>query len=651
MTVKSVSIIQSTLLSKGKAFGEVGPYEVLSGTVGLAVDPERGLNAGITDLKLASRGTDGRVHFDTDLLIMRPVEPARANRRLLFDVPNRGRCMALSSFNRGGADLQPGDGFLMRQGYTIACCGWQCDVPEQPGLMAMRAPEALENGAPVTGPIFCEFQPGQPTRVLPLGERGHRPYPANDLADPIARLSVRHHLEDPPRLIPRDQWQFGRLEDGQPAPSATSIYMEAGFEPGLLYELVYTAAGAPVLGAGLLAVRDVASWLRFGDAASGHPCAGAFDFSYGFGISQSGHFLRHFLYLGLNEDEQERQVFDGILPLIGSARRGEFNVRFGQPAKTLGQYVGTLFPFSDAVQTDPLTGQTDGLLARLTPRGKAPKMVVLDSGAEYWARQASLIHTDVEGTRDVEPPETTRIYHMTSTQHGSGAFPLRDTWMTNTRVRHPLNSLDYQPLTRAALVNLDRWVSEGVAPPPSRYPRVDAGTSATPKEVLADFGRFPGVHVPAHMPPLARLNFGPRTAEGILTQLPPLAGAPYRSLVSAVDEDGNEVAGVALPDVTVPLATYTGWNVRHPDSGAPDEWLLRSGATLPFPPTAEARQAAGDPRRAIAERYSSKADYLQRVREAATALIDARYVLAEDLERIVERARQKWEIFSEETPR
>ncbi|MBI4498709.1 MAG: hypothetical protein HY689_12520 [Chloroflexi bacterium] len=655
MAITHLEVTRRAMLANGQAFGAAGPYEYLVGTVGLAVDPDHPANTAITDLKLAPRGEDGRVHVTADFALMRPVDPGRGAGRLLFDVLNRGRKLALRQFNAAAAssatamDPDLGNGFLLRQGYTVAWCGWQHDVPSQPGLMAFQAPEALRDGVPVTGPILCEFQPDRPVRVLLLSDRDHRPYPAQDLNEPTAVLTVREHLDAPRQVIARNQWQFARFEDGRPVPDPAHISLATGFEPGKLYELVYTAQGAPVVGAGLLAVRDVVAWLKYGDATAGNPCAGTVRYAYGFGASQSGRFLRQFLYLGLNEDEQGRMVFDGLIPHIAGARRGEFNLRFGQPSKAHGQTVGALFPFSDAVQTDPVTGQTDGLLARLAARGKLPRIFTVNTAAEYWGSgQASLLHTDIEGTRDLEPMEMARIYLLAGTQHVAGTLPPEATNPSGVRLYHAANSVDYGPLLRAALVNLDRWVRTGQEPPPSQHPRLDNGTAVPPEGVLALFQTLPGVQVPAHLPQNRRLDFGPETAQGVLHQLPPAAGPRYPGFVPAVDPDGNEVAGTRLPDLSVPLATYTGWNVRHPEVGAPGEWVPMAGATLPFPRTAAERQATGDPRRAIAERYASKEAYLERVRQAALELVAQRYLLEEDVEPIVERAALRWDVFTAE---
>jgi hypothetical protein len=644
MAVISLEIVDRIVLADGKPFGPAGAYERLSGTIRLAVAAEHAFNGCITDLGLAPRAADGRVHFECDFTVTRPVEVGLGSGRLLFDVPNRGRPVAWSAFNGAPGGLDPGTGFMMHRGYTIASCGWQHDVPAQPGLLALRAPEALENGEPIRGPIMCEFQPSTVAQVQALGEPTMRPYPTFDVRDPTAVLTVRDHTAAPARVIPRDAWRFARLDNGKLVPDATSLYLPSGFQAGHQYTIVYTAHGAPVVGAGLLAVRDVAAWLRYGHEATGNPCAGAIRHSYAFGVSQSAHFLRQFLHLGLNEDEQQRQVFDGVLPVVGSARRGEFNVRFGQPGKTLGRYVGALFPFSDATQTDPFTSKNDGLLTRLEARGKVPKIVVLDSSAEYWSRQASLIHTTPGGNDDLDPPESTRIYFMTGTQHAGGGLPSRG--RLSGLVRYEENSVDYLPLVRAALVNLDEWVSAGKDPPPSRFPRLDDGTAVVPDHAVAFFRSVPSVRVPDHIPTLARFDFGPEADRGVLSQLPPIEGASYSNAVSAVDDDGNEVAGVRLPDVAVPLASYTGWNLRHPDTGAPDELLLRSGATLRFSRTAAERAQTGDPRRSIEERYASKEDFLERVRREAAVLVAERYVLEADMDPILAQAELRWDLYS-----
>jgi hypothetical protein len=647
MAVTAFEIKTSSPFAEGTAFGDVGPYQQLDGTVHFAIDPDHPRNAGITDLTLAPRDAQGLVRCSADFLLLQPVAPQHGNQRLLLDIVNRGNPTALTNFNSAVGRLEPGNGFLMRQGYTVLWVGWQDDVPAVAGLIRITVPEAVDaGGQPISGKIAVTFQPDAHVQVQLLSDRLHRPHPAKDLNDREAMLTVQDHEDAPLHTIPRQQWSFARLEGDRVVPDATSIYLASGFLPGKVYQVVYTTAGAPVIGLGLLATRDTASFLRYGAASEGNPCAGHIQYAYSFGRSQSGRFLRHFLLLGLNQDERDRTVFDGLIPLVAGGGRGEFNQRFGQPSNSNTYSVKNLFPFHDTMQTDPETGRTDGLLARLAARGKVPKVFFINTSAEYWNGHAALTHTDLDGKRDLTPSEAVRVYHLTGTQHGPGNLLLTDTGAADdSRGQQRPNSVDYRPLLRAALVHLDRWVSEGQTPPPGLHPRLDDGTAVPPARTAATFQAMPGVQFPVHLRFIARLDFGSGTDEGMTTLLPPKVGKPYANLVSAVDEDGNELAGIRLPDISVPLATYTGWNVRHPDIGGPGQTLSLIGSTIPFPATQAERKASGDPRPSIEERYVSKEDYLGRVKQAAEALVQQGYLLAEDLPTVAEQASQRYDLF------
>ena len=656
MAVTKLVITSRRPFAEEKAFGQVGPYEQLDGTVSFAVDPTHPANQLITDLKLAPRDVSGRVHFSADWRILRPVEPQRGNHRLLFDILNRGRGPGLRNLNSAQdvaptEPLDPGNGFLMRQGYTVAWCGWQHDVPDAPGLMRLRAPEAVTPEGPISGKIMVTFQPTTSTCVQFLADRLHRPYSTSNLEDRDAMLTEQDHEDAPERIIPREQWSFARLENGCVVPDAAHVYMASGFVPGKVYQVIYTTTGAPIVGCGLLATRDLGSCLKYGSAREGNPCAGDLQYAYSFGVSQSGRFLRHFLYLGLNQDEHDRTVFDGLIPHVAGGKHGEFNHRFAQPSSQASRSPNNLFPYSDVEQTDPETDRTGGVLSRLAAQGTMPKVMHTYTSSEYWGGHGALVHIDVTGSRDLEIPESVRIYHFGGTQHPVGTFPPQDTDARQEyRGQHPFNWTDYRPLLRAALVNLDRWVTHGEPAPPSSHPRLDNGTAVPPEQLAATFHAIPGVSVPEPLRRFERLDFGPQA--GIATHVPPVSGKPYPRLVPAVDQDGNEVCGIRLPFQTVPLATHTGWNRRHPDIGGAGQTLASGGAsggtligaTIPFPATREARQATGDPRRAIAERYPSKADYLEQVRQAAQTLVQARYLLAEDVDEIVGQAAQHYDL-------
>jgi hypothetical protein len=614
--------------------GAGSAYEKLDGVLHFSADPAARANEPIVDLELAPRNARGLVEYSADFYLLRPLDGGRG--RLLLDVPNRGRKIALGMFNSTPRSNDPtsrddfGNGFLMRHGYTVAWVGWQPDVPRRDGMMAMTVPRV----AGVSERVRCEFRPNARVDVLPLADRYHIPHPVARLDDPEAELHVREHADAPAATVPRSAWRF---------PDPASVALDTGFQPGRIYDCYYRAQDPPVVGLGFTAVRDLASFLRWGTAAEGNPAAGTIERSYVFGVSQSGRFLRHLLYLGLDEDETGRFVWDAVIPHVAGARRGEFNCRFGQPSLNAVHAVGSLFPFTDGEQDDPVTGQRDALLRRLAGRAKPPRIFTINTSAEYWRGDGSLVHTDVGGTRDVSPPAHVRQYLFAGSQHTPGTLPppAADP-NTGGRGFHPFSVVDYSPLLRAALVNLDRWVSEGVEPPPSAVPRLADSTAVAAETTRSVYAAIPGARFPEHVPRPQRLDFGPAVERGIAA-LPPKLGAPFVTFVSAVDGDGNERAGIRPPELRVPLATYTGWNPRHPEQGAPGDIMAMMGSTLAFARTAAARARSGDPRGSIEERYAGREIYLARVRQDAEAMVTARHLLAEDVDAVVERAGALWD--------
>jgi len=614
--------------------GAGSAYEKLEGVLHFTADPAARANAPVADLELAPRDARGLVAYAADFYLLRPLDGGRG--RLLLDVPNRGRKIALGMFNSTPRSNDPtsrddfGNGFLMRHGYTVAWIGWQPDVPRRDGMMAMTVPRVPS----VSERVRCEFRPNARVAALPLADRYHIPHPVARLDDPEAELQVREHADAPAVTVPRSAWRF---------PDPSSVALDGGFEPGRIYDCYYRAEDPPVVGLGFTAVRDTASFLRWGTAAEGNPCAETIERSYVFGVSQSGRFLRHLLYLGLDEDEAGRFVWDAVIPHVAGARRGEFNCRFGQPSLNAVHAVGSLFPFTDGPQDDPVTGQRDALLRRLAGRAKPPRIFTINTSAEYWRGDGSLVHTDVGGTRDVTPPAYVRQYLFAGTQHTPGALPppAADP-NTGGRGFHPFSVVDYSPLLRAALVNLDRWVGEDVEPPPSAVPRLADGTAVAAETTRAVYTAIPGARFPDHVQRPQRLDFGPDVERGIAT-LPPKLGAPFVTFVSAVDGDGNERAGIRPPELRVPLATFTGWNPRHPAQGAPGDIMAMMGSTLAFARTAAERARTGDPRSSIEERYAGREGYLARVRQDAEAMVAARQLLAEDVDAVVERAGALWD--------
>jgi Alpha/beta hydrolase domain len=631
--------------AEGRRFGSVGAYQQVDGTAHFAVDPNHPANAPICDLKLAPRNGTGLVEFTTDLSVVLPVDASRANGRCIVELPNRGRRRVVAMMNCSppdapvGPQAHPGDGFLFARGYTVASIGWQWDVYPSPELLCLVAPLAMEGGKPVGGETMVEFRPNERGTTRLLADRIHRPLPAAPGEQPGARLLVRDWEDDDDTLIPRSRWRFAReTPAGIVEPSAEHVWLEGGFEPGRIYQLVYETDRAPVAGLGLLAARDAAAFLRM--PSSTNPSRNGLRTLILYGISQTGRMQRHFLSLGLNRCEDGSRAYDGFHVHIAGARRGAFNHRFAQPSNQTTPLWGHVFPFAEVVTSDPLTGGTGGLLERLATAGDLPKIISTDSAAEYWRGDAALAHIDTTGRHDLPEHPCTRRYLFAGAQHTPGYLgQSRTNPGTGTIARYPVNVLDYRPLHRAALINLDRWITEGIEPPPSRHPRLSDATAIERREVLATFARLPGLTPPdpQRLPFVRTVDMGGDEATGV-GRYPALEGAFYPALVSAVDVDGNETAGIRMPDITVPVGTHAGWNPRDPVTGSSEQIVPMNGLTLWFAPDEATRAARGDPRRSLAERYRDEADYGAKVRTAALRLAAERYLLEEDIERVVEAA-------------
>ncbi|MCS6952168.1 MAG: alpha/beta hydrolase domain-containing protein [Bryobacterales bacterium] len=636
----------------GRPFGRAGPYERIIGKVHFAVDPALAANRILCDIDLAPRNAQGLVAFTADLYVLKPRDPALGNGTLLFEVVNRGRKLMLGMFQRA-ASLDPrepedfGDSFLLERGFTLAWLGWQWDVPEEPLLMRLYAPTAREGHRPIRGLVRSEHIPDRPVRSFSLADRTMRAYPAAESEEAAARLSVRDRPEGPRRYLSRNDWIFARERDGRPVPDRSHVYLLTGtFEPGRIYEVIYTAQDPVLVGLGLAAVRDFVSFLKYGTPNAGITQLGDqrryLKRAIAFGASQSGRFLRTFLYQGFNADEDGRRVFDAVWAHVAGAGRGSFNHRFAQPSRDGHPFLNffyptDLFPFTDLEETDPETGARDGLLRRAAAVNVVPKIFYTNGSYEYYGRAASLIHTTPDGRRDAAVAPETRIYFFAGSQHGPAEFP-----PSRTGTVHLTNPHDFRWVMRALLVALDRWVTDGTPPPESRYPRLSNGTLVEAAAVR--FPKIPGVRFPKRLHRAWRVDYGPEFAtRGIVSLEPPKLGKPYPVFVAQLDGDGNEIAGIRLPDVAVPLATYTGWNFRHPSLGAPEELYSMAGSFLPFARTKAERLKNGDPRPSVEERYPNREAYLERVAAAARQLASDGLLLEQDVNAVVRRAAEVWD--------
>lgn len=633
-------------INGGKPFGLAGPYERLIGKVYFKVDPRNPHNGVIVDLDRVDRDQNGEVEFSADVYILKPKDPNRGSGSLLLEIPNRGGRGIVRLANFGSNQAEFGDGFLMRQGITIVWVGWQFDVRDQQGLLRLYAPIARDGAKPITGLLRSDFIVPEKTNEQPLahivnGTIGGTEYPVSDVNHAANVLTVRERPLDARQIIPRSEWSFAHTVNGAITPSDRFIYFKSGFEPGKIYELVYVAKDPVVVGLGLAGVRDLVSYFKH-DAAAVATAQRA----YSLGISQSGRFLRHFVYQGFNADEDGRKVFDGLLIHVAGAGIGSFNHRFAQPSRDAQPlnalfYPTDLFPFADSSQTDADNGKTAGLLDKARAENVLPKIFYANTAYEYWSRAASLIHTSPDGKSDLALMDNVRVYFFSGLQHFSGAFPpTRGTALTLLG-QHPQNPNPISWLWRAMIVNMDGWVREGVAPPPSSYPRLDDGTLVSRDNF--SFPKIPDVNLPQTVHQAYRLDFGPDWSKGIISRQPPKVGTAYPVFVPQVNADGNELAGVRLPELAVPVATYTGWNLRDPKTGAPWARVSFIGSYLPLAKTKFDRETRGDPRASLEERYQSKSQYLGLYTEAAMDLVQRRFLLREDLAGVLRRGNQEWD--------
>jgi hypothetical protein len=604
--VTKVTIASRGVVAEGQAFGQVGPYEKLTGTIEFAIDPQDKRNARIVDLEHASRAADGRVHFSADLYVLRPAEDARGNGVLLFEIANRGRKGLLGRFNRAAGGSQDptsaadfGDGFLMKEGYTLVWVGWQHDV--QRPLVSIDAPAANVQGRVRYSFIVDEKQTEASPADLPA-------FPPVDANDRSAMLTVRDRFWASPVRVPREKWRF--TVKG----SRVGVAFDDGFEPGRLYEIDYPATGAKVSGAGMAAIRDAASAFRY---RTDMPVRGRS--AYIFGASQSGRFLRQFLHDGFNVDEKDRRAFDLVWPHIAGAGQGSFNERFAAPG--YNTFSATRFPFADSEQAGP-DGKRDGILAGYRP-DQAPKVIYTNTSVEYWGlgRSAALTHLALDGRSDTAVPDNVRIYLLAGTQHGEAAFP-----PTRGAGQALANPMPQGNVMRALLRAAHAWAGSGTRPPDSKHPAL-RDQSLVALQAFT-FPAIPGVSDP-------RTIEGPGRLDGEhVTALP--------FLVPKVDADGNEVSGIRVPELAVPLATTTGWNFRADRVGNPTTLYALLGSYVPFARTKAEREARRDPRLSIEERYRDREDYLGRVRASAAGLVKDRFLLEEDVEDVMQRAARHW---------
>jgi len=655
--VTRVEIISRTDVLDGRSFGLAGAYEKIVGRVYFAVNPENLHNRLIVDLAKAPRNAQGEVEFSADLYLLKPKDMNKGNDAVLFEVSNRGGkgiLRLVNGYSPSTPEGEYGDGFLMRQGYSVAWVGWEFDVADRGENLRLFAPVAHDaGGKEIHGLVRSDFTPAQKVEDMPLGHSllgptGGKSYPVDDPASAKNVLTVRGTPEGPRQTIPRSQWSFAHTVDGKLAADRHFIHLDGGFQPGKIYEVVYEAKDPVVVGLGLAAVRDFLSYLKY-DPESTAPVHRV----YAVGISQSGRFLRHFLYQDFNADEQGRQVMDGVIAHVAGAGRGSFNHRFAQPSRDAQPlssifFPTDLFPFTDLRETDSDSGETAGLLDATNKSRTAPEIFFTNTSYEYWGRAASLIHTSPDGLSDAKIGDNARVYLLAGLQHFSAPFPPQKSnpGSPDSNAQQRYNPNPIQWYWRALITDMDQWVKDATPPPASTYPKI-ADATLVPLNKWA-FPKIPGVNQPHEFNLAFHLDFGPQWKEGLVSLEPPKVGKPFQVLVPQTDADGNDRGGVSLPELQVPLATYTGWNLRDPSIGAGDLRLSFYGSFIPFAKTAAEREKSGDPRLSVAERYASRDEYMGKFAEAAMKLIHERFLLREDLPALLERGEREWKEVAEQ---
>ena len=679
-------VTQTRLFAGGMAFGNVGPYVRLDGTAFFEVDPKDPLNAVIVNLDKAPRNARGKVEFSAPFFILKPVDMTRGNHKIFYGINNRGNKQTLGYFNfvpAGPGINNPltaadaGDGFLMRLGYTIVDAGWQGDVRNvapSANLLFPNFPVATKpDGSPIVAAVRIEYSdrtiPAAGTFTLTLeGSPTFQAYPTSDMNTAHSTLTVRDTVSGPKTPIPSNKWAFGTCPTGAGSlvPNSTTICLFDSFRADKLYELIYPAKNPIVMGLAYAVTRDVGSFLRnqtHDDAGNANPLALSptdvgIRRAYSFGSSSTGMYQREFQYLGFNEDEAHRRVFDALWIHKAGTHRLFANVEFADPNTYSRQddrhdFLSTTYPpLTFAVTTDPISGIRDGLVKR---PATDPLIFQSDTENEFWEMKASLNVVNGLGHR-VRLPENVQLYFLSDFQHG-GNNPPASFPGPKLMCQNATNPNYHGPTVRALLMALDAWADRGVEPPESNYPSLRKarreegeegeereegsrnGTLVSREEAEEAFPNIPGVSFPMVMNQLELLNFGPAfiSGGGILTFLPPVLGPSYRLFVPRTDEDGLDIAGIRPMEIRVPLGTNMGWNVRAPGFRAPNLCSL-SGSFVPFATTKAERLATGDPRKSLQERYRNHKGYVRAVRRAAEELVEDRFLLPEDANAYVRAA-------------
>jgi len=656
-SVAQARTTQITILARGIAFGGhsfpiVGQYEFITGVATGEVNPSNPQNAVITDIQLAPRNANGNVVYQHNFYILKPLDLSRGNHKMMYEPPNRGGKTYQTLNNTPDGTNDPAaitdaavldNSFLWPRGYTTVWSGWENNLGPLTGLVATATfPTAVgPGGSTLTGPAYEYIVTGAATFALSY------PAASGNQGAPDAVLTHRVHLDDPPEIVPASGWQYTDA-------NLTAIRLTTGnFVNNDIYEFSYIAKNPTVNGLGLAAIRDFNSFLRYSagdDLGTPNPLAGDVQRIYTETSSQPARTLNDFTHLGFNEDENHRKVFDGMMQWIGAGDGLNMNYRWSQTKRTERNrqdhlYLEGLYPFANVPTFDPISNTSDWRYKKCEQTHTCPLALEFYSANEYWVKAGSLMSTDPTGRFDLPDHPFTRLYLLSSKQHGGAGNPA-----SKGLCQQFLNPLDSAPVQRALWVALDEWSTLGISPPDSEVPRLKDGTLVPPlPQSRVGFPKIPGVTYTGLKTTRYRLDYGPNFYQTFIPTInPPVVTPPYQdnpangpiypSYVPKTDSDGNDIAGIRLPELTVPLATYTGWGLR---SGVwANDGCEASGQYIPFKATKAERLAGGDPRPSVEERYHSHAQYRSKVIQAVDKLVKDRFLLCDDTDDMVARLLQ-----------
>ena len=644
--------------AEGKEFGETGTYDLLRGKVYFALNPKLRQNRQVVDLELAATDSDGLVRFFADLTILTPSDPTKSSGAVLYDVNNRGNMRSLDFFNdaRGGNSLDTpahaGNGFLMEHGWTVISSGWDGELLAGTSRLKLYPPTL---GPDVKGLVRYEFTLGSGKEFGGITRAGHGSFQHDYHHISEATLTKRPHARSPRTLVPRDQWFTEITEPTNPLggdQKHIDLYLRSKGESGQIYELIYMAHSPQIHGTCFTSVRDLIDAVKTGQGEGNPLLLEGEPFlqrAHAFGISQAGRYLREFLYSGFNESETGEKVFDGLVPHVAGGGLGSFNHRFAQPTRFSGQrlnhdYPVDRFPFAYERQKHPFRDtddSTDGLLEQARATHTLPKIMHTQSSSEYWHRAGSLPHTDPLGTRDARAQRHVRFYTFGGTQHGPASYP-----PTKGGAAYLKNPADFRPIMRSLLLKLDGW-AQGKKMPPSVIPTIKSGSLVHWEQHTVGFPEIPGVRFPTVIHQPNDWFYGDRweSTRSMIELHPPQMRNDYRVLVPKTDSDGNEIGCLQPPEVAVPLGTYASWNLYPDGNPAQPDLVGLSGAFFPFTITQAEREANGDPRPSIAERYASRMDYLNAFEQACEQLVDQGFLLKSEVPVLLEKHNQRYQSF------